>query len=192
MSTIERFEQIEAWQTARELTQEVYSVSNMGGFAKDFGLRDQMRRAAVSIMSNIAEGFESRTEVLFIEFLGRAKGSAGELRAQFYVAHDAGYISADQLRALQDLCEKSSSQISRFMDYLKRSNPSQRRNVSSPKTFRRMFVPSFVGPAHYKLLSRIAKFFFVKTIDRKKFCINWRDITRSIVRNRKSNATQNQ
>ena len=82
MSTIRRFEEIEAWQTARELTREIYSLSNRGGFSKDFGLRDQMRRAAVSVMSNIAEGFESRTTALFVEFLGRAKGSAGELRAQ--------------------------------------------------------------------------------------------------------------
>jgi len=76
MAKITRFEEIEAWQTARQLTK-------LGPLAKDFGLRDQMRRAAVSIMSNIAEGYESRTQTLFIEFLGRAKASAGELRAQF-------------------------------------------------------------------------------------------------------------
>ena len=138
MSTIKRFEDIEAWQTARELTQKVYSVSNLGEFSRDFGLRDQMRRASVSIMSNIAEGFESRTEVLFLDFLGRAKASAGELRAQFYVAHDAQYLTADQLHLLGDLCEKCSSQISRFMDYLKRSNPPK--SASSPKTFRRTNV----------------------------------------------------
>jgi four helix bundle protein len=74
-------------------------------------------------MSNIAEGFESRTEILFLEFLGRAKGSAGELRAQFYVAQDAGYVSQDQFQSIQDQCAKCSAQISRFMDYLKRSNP---------------------------------------------------------------------
>ena len=78
--------------------------------------------AAVSIMSNIAEGFESRTEVLFIEFLGRAKGSSGELRAQAYVAHDAGYLTQEQLKGMQDQCEKCSSQISRLMEYLKRTN----------------------------------------------------------------------
>jgi four helix bundle protein len=75
MSTIKRFEEIEAWQTARELTRRVYAISSDGVFSKDFGLRDQIRRAAVSIMSNIAEGFESRTRGLFVEFLGRAKGS---------------------------------------------------------------------------------------------------------------------
>jgi four helix bundle protein len=138
MSTIKRFEEIEAWQTARELTRKVYSISNAGEFSRDFGLRDQMRRASVSIMSNIAEGFESRTEVLFLDFLGRAKASAGELRAQFYVAHDAQYLTADQLLLLGDLCENCSSQISRFMDYLKRSNPPK--STSSPKTFRRTDV----------------------------------------------------
>ena len=72
MPTIRRFEEIEAWQTARELTRLVYDLSKEGIFARDFGLRDQMRRAAVSIMSNIAEGFESRTQPQFVEYLGRA------------------------------------------------------------------------------------------------------------------------
>jgi len=135
MSSINRFEDIEAWQTARGLTRQVYEMSNGGAFSRDFGLREQMRRASVSIMSNIAEGFESRTEVLFLDYLGRAKGSAGELRAQFYVAHDAGYISADQLGPLQDQCAKCSSQISRFMEYLKRSNSLTSRR-SDVRTFR--------------------------------------------------------
>jgi hypothetical protein len=78
MPTIKRFEDIEAWQTARQLTRLVYQLSSTGAFARDFGLRDQMRRAAVSVMSNIAEGFESRTQALFIEFLGRARASAGD------------------------------------------------------------------------------------------------------------------
>ena len=85
-----RFEELEVWQTARALTQQVYAVSNKGQFARDFGLRDQMRRAAISVMSNIAEGFESGTRPLLINFMGHAKGSAGEVRAQLYVALDAG------------------------------------------------------------------------------------------------------
>ncbi len=80
MATIERFEQIEAWKAAREVTRAIYEVSGRGAFARDFGLRDQITQAAVSVMSNIAEGFESRTQALFIDFLGRAKGSAGEVR----------------------------------------------------------------------------------------------------------------
>ena len=129
MSTIHKFEEIEAWQTARELTREVYSISNGGTFARDFSLRDQMRRAAVSIMSNIAEGFESRTSSLFVEFLGRAKGSAGELRAQFYIAHDAGYLSQEQFHSLRASCEKCSGQISRFTSYLE-ALPKHKRFVS--------------------------------------------------------------
>jgi len=135
MSTISRFEDIEAWQTARGLTRLVYALSNEGTFARDFGLRDQMRRAAVSVMSNIAEGFESRTSPLLIEFLGRAKGSAGELRAQTYVALDAGYIAQAQFDQLFDLVDKCSRQISRFMTYLGRSNVRtlQRSNVENAK-----------------------------------------------------------
>jgi four helix bundle protein len=118
MPTIKRFEEIEAWKTARELTRLVYALSNQGAFGRDFGLRDQMRRAAVSILSNIAEGFESRTQALFIDYLGRAKGSAGELRAQFYVALDAGYLNQSQFVQASDLADKCSRQIARFIAYL--------------------------------------------------------------------------
>ena len=118
MPTIKRFEDIEAWQTARELTRLVYDVTRRGEFARDFGLCDQMRRASVSIMSNIAEGFESRTQVLFKEYLGRAKASAGELRAQVYVAKDINYLNQSDFDLIFELCDKCSRQISRFMQYL--------------------------------------------------------------------------
>jgi four helix bundle protein len=118
MSTIKRFEEIEAWKTARELTRLVYAMSNQGEFSRDFGLRDQMRRASVSILSNIAEGFESRTQALFIDFLGRAKGSAGELRAQIYVALDIGYLNQPQFEQAYNLVDKCSRQITRFIAYL--------------------------------------------------------------------------
>ena len=126
MGTITRFEEIEGWQSARELAKLVYALSNEGLFARDFGLRDQMRRAAVSVMSNVAEGFESRTQSLFVEFLGRAKASGGELRAQAYVALDAGYIDQPEFDGLFDLTEKCSRQISRFMSYLQ-THPDHRR-----------------------------------------------------------------
>ncbi|MBK9713247.1 MAG: four helix bundle protein [Kouleothrix sp.] len=126
MGTITRFEDIGAWQTARELTRLVYRLSNQGSFARDFGLRDQIRRAAVSAMSNIAEGFESRTLPLFVDFLGRAKGSAGEVRSQAYVALDAEYIDQGQFEQLFDMADKCSRQISRFIDYLN-SKPDSRR-----------------------------------------------------------------
>jgi four helix bundle protein len=117
MPTITRFEDIEAWQTARELTRQVYELTKHGEFAKDFGLSNQMRRAAVSVMSNIAEGFESRTQLLFMEYLGRAKASAGELRAQLYVVDDIGYLNKDDFVQIFDLCDKCSRQLSRFMNY---------------------------------------------------------------------------
>ena len=82
MPTIVRFEDIEAWQTARELTRKVYELTRKGEFARDFGLSDQMRRASVSIMSTIAEGIENRKQALFRDFLGWVTASAGELRAQ--------------------------------------------------------------------------------------------------------------
>ncbi len=120
MATVERFEELEVWKTAREATRMVYGLSNTGAFSRDFGLRDQMRRAAVSILSNVAEGFESRTPPLFIEFLGRAKASAGELRAQTYVALDAGYLTQSEFEILQNLVAKCSSQASNLSWYLKR------------------------------------------------------------------------
>lgn len=126
MSTIERFEEIEAWKTGRDLTRLVYEISNQSNFKRDFGLRDQMRRAAVSVLSNIAEGFESRTQSMFIEYLGRAKASSGELRAQLYVALDAGYLDQKLFTQLFDLSEKCSRQIARFIQYLE-TQPNSRR-----------------------------------------------------------------
>ena len=118
MPTIIKFEEIEAWQTARELTRVVYELTRKVEFSRDVGLCDQMRRASVSIMSNIAEGFESRTRPLFNDFLGRAKASAGELRAQSYVAKDIGYLNQSEFSQLFELCDKCSRQIARFMQYL--------------------------------------------------------------------------
>lgn len=96
----------------------IYDISEAGTFARDYGLREQMCRAAVSILSNIAEGFESRTQALFIEFLGRAKGSAGELRAQLYIAIDRKHITQDQFDVSSKLVEICSKQITRFVQYL--------------------------------------------------------------------------
>lgn len=119
MSTIKRFEEIESWKTARKLTNQIYELSNMGEFSRDFGLRDQIRRASVSIMSNIAEGFESQTQSLFIPFLGRAKASAGEVRSQLYIALDLEYITEEQFQEVYHLVLKCSRQIYGFMKYLK-------------------------------------------------------------------------
>jgi four helix bundle protein len=126
VGTIRRFEEIEAWQTARELTRRIYEVSGSGKFSRDYGLRDQMRRAAVSIMSNIAEGFESGTQPLFIRYLQYSKASAGEVRAQLYVGLDARYVTDAEFEELFDLADKCSRQLSRFIAYLE-SQPAKPR-----------------------------------------------------------------
>ena len=126
MPTITRFEEIEAWKTARELTRMVYSLTEQGSFARDFGLKNQIQRAAVSVMSNIAEGFECRTQAQFLDYLGHAKASAGEVRCQLYVALDLHYITEEQFSKVFDLADKSSRQISRFMSYLE-THPQSRR-----------------------------------------------------------------
>jgi len=111
MATIKRFDEIEAWQSARELTRLVYALTKTGEFSKDYGLKDQIQRAAVSIMSNIAEGFESQTQSTFINYLSHAKGSAGEVRAQLYVALDCHYISKPQFEQATALAEQCSKLI---------------------------------------------------------------------------------
>jgi four helix bundle protein len=89
---IQRFEDFIAWQKARTLTASVYQVTNQGGFARDYGLRDQIRRSAVSVMANIAEGFERSGASQFQHFLAVAKASCAELRSHLYVALDVGYL----------------------------------------------------------------------------------------------------
>ena len=126
MATIVRFEDIEAWQTARRLANVIYDLTESGRFARDYGLKNQIQRAAVSVMSNIAEGFESRTQALFIDLLGRAKGSAGEVRSQLYIALDRKYITQTQFNEAYELADKVSRQIYRFMLYLE-SQPNARR-----------------------------------------------------------------
>jgi four helix bundle protein len=126
MAGITRFEEIEAWKTARALANLIYKLTDEVKFAKDYGLKDQIRRAAVSVMSNIAEGFESRTDAQFIHFLGHAKASAGEVRSQLYIAHDLKYISHKQFAEANELADKAARQVSRFIDYLE-TNP--RRHV---------------------------------------------------------------
>ena len=118
---IERFEDLIAWQRARRLTQVVYQLTRQGPFVKDVGLAGQMQRAAVSIMSNIAEGFERGGNQEFCQFLYVAKGSCGEVRSQLYIALDQNYISGIELDQLKDSYQRLSSMISNFIAYLKRS-----------------------------------------------------------------------
>jgi four helix bundle protein len=122
MATFQSFEEIEAWQKARGLTRGIYAVSKKGAFSKDFGLRDQIRRASVSIMSNIAEGFERGGTREFIQFLSMAKGSSGEVRSQLYVAVDQGYIDKEIFEQLYALASEASRMIAGLMKYLRKSN----------------------------------------------------------------------
>jgi len=117
MAKVERFEDIQAWQKARMLVKEVYLVSSSGLFARDFGLRDQIRRAAVSIMLNIAEVFARKTRKEFSQFLVIAHGSA-EVQAALYVALDQGYLGETEFKKLYELTGETSKMILGFINYL--------------------------------------------------------------------------
>lgn len=116
------FEELHIYQRARELTNYVYDKTRAGPFSRDHGLADQIRRAAVSIMSNIAEGFERGATTEFIQFLYIAKGSCGEVRAQLQIALDQQYVSAADFDYLRDLCRRVSGMISNFIAHLQGSN----------------------------------------------------------------------
>src|SRR3990172_5987147 len=96
MATIKRFEYIHSWQKARILSKEIYTITKIGEFSKDYDLKNQIRKASGSIMDNIAEGFERGGKGEFIQFLGIAKGSCGEVRSQLYRALDREYIDKEK------------------------------------------------------------------------------------------------
>jgi four helix bundle protein len=100
---VSRFEDLIAWQKARTLTKAIYQLTNTKEFSRDLSLKDQMRRSAVSAMSNIAEGFERGSRAEFHKFLVIAKGSCAELRSQLYVALDAGFVDLDLYNNLAGL-----------------------------------------------------------------------------------------
>jgi four helix bundle protein len=121
MAKIESFEDLVSWQKGRELTRTIYSLSRASGFASDYALRDQIRRACISITSNIAEGFERGGDKEFIQFLSQAKGSCGEVRSQLYVALDEAYISLTQFEDTKLLALATSRAIAGMIAYLSRS-----------------------------------------------------------------------
>ena len=126
MPTIKRFEDTEAWKMARKLSVSIYRMTGKGDFWRDFGLRDQIRRASVSIMSNIAEGYESQTQSLFITYLGRSKASAGEVRSQLYLAFDLGYLDENDFTSIISDVKRVSGILYKFILYL-RSLPNTNR-----------------------------------------------------------------
>ena len=121
MAKIERFEDIEAWKMAREVTRMIYAVSSSEKFCRDFALSNQIRRASISILSNIAEGFERSGNKEFLQFLAIAKGSCGEVRAQLYAALDQNYIDETQFKEISNKLVETSRIISGFMKYLQQS-----------------------------------------------------------------------
>jgi four helix bundle protein len=122
MNRIERFEDILSWQKARVLTQKVYGLTKQELFGRDFALKDQIRRASISTMSNIAEGYERGGDKEFHQFLALAKGSCGEVRSQLYVALDQGYVKETAFSEIQETAVETSRLISGLMAYLAKSD----------------------------------------------------------------------
>src|SRR5262249_1526784 len=123
---IERFEDIEAWQSARELMNLVYDNATRGEFARDFGLRDQITRAAGSAMHNIAEGFDAGSNAEFVKYLRYEQRSCTEIQSQLYVAHDRKYIAQQQFDELYKCAKKTHAKIGGFIRYLLNANTPKR------------------------------------------------------------------
>jgi len=119
MANIRQFEDIEAWKKGRELAKGIYIVTAKGEFARDYGLKDQIRRAVVSVISNIAEGFSRQTDQEFIQFLHIAKGSTSEVQSQLYIALDLGYISQEEFSKLYNQADEVARLVTGFIKYLK-------------------------------------------------------------------------
>lgn len=125
---IRRFEDIDGWQAARELTKQVYAVARRGEFSKDYGLRDQITRAAGSTMHNIAEGFDGGSNAEFIKFLRYSQRSCSEVQSQLYVARDQDYLTRDEFDAIYAQAELTHAKVGGFIRYLL--------SAPSPNTFK--------------------------------------------------------
>ena len=125
---IERFEDIEAWKLARELTRKVYRLTEKPRFAKDYGLKRQMQEAAGSSMHNIAEGFDSETNREFIRFLRYSKRSCTEVQSELYVALDEGYISLEEFEDVYDQARRTRAAVRGFINYLKKYEDRKKTN----------------------------------------------------------------
>lgn len=119
MGKIERFEELQVWQAGMDLCKQVYRLTNTESFSKDFGLKDQIRRSAISVPSNISEGFERDSQKQFLYFLAIAKGSCGEVRTQIQLAFELEYINDEELNSIKIKCIETSKQLSGFISYLK-------------------------------------------------------------------------
>lgn len=121
MATVQRFEELQIWQEARELVKHIYSVTVKFPKHETFGLANQMQRAAVSVMANIAEGFERGSNTEFLQFLFMARASCGEVRSHPYVALDLNYVPQSEIDDLRERCERLSRRLKSFIEYLKTS-----------------------------------------------------------------------
>ena len=133
MGTIKRFEEIVAWQEARVLARIVYGLTRGGMLSKDFGMRDQIQRAAVSVGSNIAEGFARSGNKEFLNFLWIAHGSAAEVQSQLYTIFDAGYITEAEFSAVYGCAKRCSTLVYKLIQSLKKTSyPGEKHRLTSP------------------------------------------------------------
>jgi len=123
---ITRFEEIEGWQLARQLTKKIYETTKTGEFARDFGLRDQITRASGSVMHNIAEGFDGGSNPEFVKFLRYSQRSASEVQSQLYIALDQDYIDQSSFDELYALADHARSKIGGFIAYLLKSTTNKK------------------------------------------------------------------
>ena len=132
MATFKRFEEVHAWQPARDLVKLVYAVTKQLDFNRDFALRDQIRRAVISVMSNSAEGFGTGSDADFVRFLGYARRSASEVQSQLYAALDQQYISSEQFDEIYAKANITERQINALIGYLARSRDKTMKEDSAP------------------------------------------------------------
>ena len=128
MGTIRRFEDLQVWNKSRELMRLIYKITSNSSFNYDFRLRNQMRDASVSIMSNIAEGFSRNTDKEFIQFLFVSKASVAEIQSQTYVALDQSCLSNNTFKEIYEMCDHTSRMLSNLIKYLRNSVQNTRRN----------------------------------------------------------------
>lgn len=121
MAVVRRFEDLEVWIAAKDASVMIYKITENESLRKDFGLKDQIRRASISVISNIAEGFERNGNKEFIQFLSIAKGSAGEVRAQLYIIKELNFINKEEFVLLYEKVTQVSKMLSGFINYLKQS-----------------------------------------------------------------------
>ena len=118
---IEKFEDIESWKLGRELTKDIYRITKLNNFSKDYGLKDQIQRASVSIMANISEGFDSSSDKSFISFLNYSYRSASEVQSLLYVVLDQEYISKNEFEFMYEKCKDIKNLIGGLIQYLSKA-----------------------------------------------------------------------